>query len=117
MGIYLERIKNLSIEPINFTIELDDNVLSQITEVANEESNSYIGLSILTSFWVVLYVYILRNQELFKINQLQAAISVSAIVFTISVYFIWTRILVNTQHFIWFSMLYFLMLIWGVLRY
>lgn len=117
MGIYLERIKNLSIEPLNITPNFDDDVFSQLTAEANKQTNGYLGLSLLITFWIVLYTYILMNQELFKVTKLQAFISVSSVIYTIAIYFVWTNIVTSSQTFIWFSMLYFFAILWGVIRY
>lgn len=117
MGIYLDRIKNLTIEPINITPNFDENVFAQLTEEANTQTNGYLGLSLLITFWIVLYTYLVMHLDLFKITKLQAFISVSSVVYTMAIYFVWTSIVTSSQTFIWFSMIYFFAILWGIIRY
>jgi hypothetical protein len=119
MGIYLDRINNISenIPDINITIPNQNNYIPDMINSSNELTKGYFGGSILLVFWFVIYNYITNPFSNFGLTKTQGLISTSTMIFTLSIFFAYTGLLANYQHFIWFGLLNFLVFILGLLRF
>lgn len=119
MGKYLEKLKTLgdNVEPLDLDLNFDANVFSEITEVANTQTKSYLGMGLLTTFWFLIFYKLSSPFENFQLSRTQALISTTTIIFTLAIYFIYTGILTNVQHFIWFALFNFVVFILALLKY
>jgi len=116
MGRYIDAISNLTITPPDLSINLSEDAFIQMRDITQEETKGFLGLGILVPFWFIIYQHIANRENQFDLTKIQAFISTAVIIYTISIYFVLTQILISSQHFIWFSLLWLISVVIGVIR-
>lgn len=114
----MQRIKNLSnnIEPVNITIDIETDVITQVIRETNVATNNFLGIGIIIPLWIGYYSTVSKPENNFNITKLQSVISVTTIIFTVALIFMYLQILTSSQHFIWISILLLVTFIGGIIR-
>lgn len=116
MGVYLDRIENLSLEPYNFSLTLSQDTISQIADNGNRVTNGYYGIGTLTALWVMIYAHISSRENLFDLTPFQALVSTNAMIYTLGIVLVYLEFMTTPQHFIFLAGVTFLVNVFGILR-
>lgn len=117
MGIYLDRIRNLTIDAYQFnSSSISNNTIDQAIDSSKDFTNGWIGTIVLIPIWFGLFQHLSNRENNFELSPLQALISVNALLFTIALVLVYVGIFSSPQHFIIITTCIFLVNIIGILR-
>jgi len=116
MGKYLDLLQNMSIDNFEFNETFGNDTITPAIGSSNSFTGGYLGIGVLIPIWFGLYQYLSSRENLFEMTQLQAVVSVNALVFTIALVLVHIGILTNSQHFVWIASLVFIGNVIGILR-
>lgn len=116
MGKYIDLLQNMSIDNFEWNEQIGNDTFTPAISSANEFTNGWLGLGVLTPIWFALYQHLGNRENLFELSQVQAIISTNALIFTLALLLVHIGILTNAQHFVWICSLVFIGNVVGILR-
>lgn len=116
MGKYINALNNMSIENFEFNTTFGNDTFTPAIEGANDFTNGWLGIGVLTPIWFSLYQHLSNRENQFELTKLQTLVSVNTLVFTLAIVLVFIELLVVPQHFVFIMVLLFISAVVGVLR-
>lgn len=117
MGIYLQRIQNLTIDAYQFnTSTISNNTIDQAIETSNDFTNGWLGIAVLIPIWFGLFQHVSNKENNFELSPIQASISVNAMIFSLTIVLVYIGIFSSPKQFIMITTAIFIINMIGILR-
>ncbi|MFW6129785.1 MAG: hypothetical protein ACOC56_01300 [Atribacterota bacterium] len=117
MGKYIDAIENSSFDDFNLSLAPDkDDYVTDIVQTSKNSTNDALGTGIIVLLFASIFTHISKQENGFQLNYIQALVSTSVLIFSISLFLLLLGLTNSVQLFAWSVLAIYLLYVVVVFR-